>query len=97
MGTQLKGDSLTAHIAPHERRQSVTPVLLAANNKLGLCGGHCRVGKGNSGEGGRQGGSIKSYEEKYSDKSKDSTAKALTVVITLNLEETSLVFKTHGN
>lgn len=63
MGTQLEGDSLAAHTAPHDR--SVTPVLLAANSKLGLHGGHCMVGKGNSGEGGRQGGSIKACKEKH--------------------------------
>ena len=78
----------------------MTPGLLAANSKLVLCGGPCRVGEGNSGEGGRrQRGSMKACEEKNRDESKESAAKTLTVDtkvgMTLYMEEMSLALRTH--
>lgn len=77
----------------------MTPGLLAANSKLVLCRGPCRVGEGNSGEGGRQRGSKKACEEKNPDESKESAAKTLTVDtkvgMTLYIEEMSLALRTH--
>lgn len=101
MGIQLEGYSLAAQTVPYDRRETVTPGLLVANSKLGLCGGHCKVGRGDLGTGGRQGGSVKACEEKYPDESKESAAKALKidtkVDITLDTEETSLALMTHGS
>lgn len=85
----------------HMTEERLTLGLLVANSKLGLCGGHCKVGKGDLGAGGRQGGSVKACEEKYPDKSKESAAKALKidtkVHVTLDIEETPLALMTHGS